>query len=328
MKRNIRLSLGVETLESRLTPTVTYHGGALMPHVEAQNVFLGSDWSTSSSLKTTKASLDSYIGYIVNSPYMDALTTAGYNVGRGTATAGVVDSINITKTKYLTDSSIQSEVQKLITSGSVAAPDANRLYVVYVEPGVKVRDSDGSTSVSSFLGYHGAFAGKTAAAKSIDVRYVVLPNPGTPNPTPSSQGFASTFQELTAVTSHELAEAVTDPDVGYKKLGWYDDTKNGEIGDLTDKLAILNGYTVQRVVGKNDSPLSIPTGTNQAAVASSSASTASQRAASVYVSIGSFGNGSSNDLFTFSTDWGSSYRESIFVSSGSWEVHYYGNWRY
>ena len=49
-----------------------------------------------------------------------------------------------------------------------------------------------------------------------------------------------------------MAEAVTDPDVNYKTLGWYDDRLNGEIGDLTSRETRLNGYLVQNLVGKND----------------------------------------------------------------------------
>src|SRR5436309_2163070 len=78
----------VERLESREMMTVTYHGGALLTHVEAQAVYMGSDWSTNSSLVTQAANLDTYVGYLVNSTYMDMLTTAGYGVGRGTADAG------------------------------------------------------------------------------------------------------------------------------------------------------------------------------------------------------------------------------------------------
>src|SRR5438445_7718218 len=72
-----------EQLESRELLTVTYHGGALLSKVEAQGVYLGSDWVANSSLNNQATALDQYVGYVVNSPYMDMLTTAGYNVGRG-----------------------------------------------------------------------------------------------------------------------------------------------------------------------------------------------------------------------------------------------------
>jgi hypothetical protein len=102
------------------------------------------------------------------------------------------------------------------------------------------------------LGYHGAFAGNDATGRPADIRYAVVAYPGTPNAAAVSQGFATTFNQLTSVTSHELAEAVTDPNVNYKAAGWYDDRLNGEIGDLTRQNSVLNGYLVQDVVNKND----------------------------------------------------------------------------
>jgi hypothetical protein len=117
------------------------------------------------------------------------------------------------------------------------------------------------SSRTSFLGYHGAFAGRTADGKAADIRYAVMPYPGSPNPAPSSQGYANSTDELTAVSSHEIGEAVTDPDVNYKNLGWYDDRLNGEIGDLTNSETRINGYLVQNLVGKNDQVISPAPGT-------------------------------------------------------------------
>src|SRR5207249_3860886 len=67
----------------------------------------------------------------------------------------------------------------------------------------------------------------------------------------------------TAVTSHELVEAVTDPDVSFAKfandpvLGWVDNDVNPNVGleiaDLAQgRLVYLNGYCVQRIASKND----------------------------------------------------------------------------
>src|SRR5262249_48408537 len=52
--------------------------------------------------------------------------------------------------------------------------------------------------------------------------------------------------------SHEIAEAATDPNVNYRALGWYDDYKGGEIGDINRYEALLNGYVVQSVINKYD----------------------------------------------------------------------------
>lgn len=238
---------------------MTYQGGALLTSVEAQGVYLGSDWNTNASLKTQAQATDAFLATLVGGSYMDMLTNAGYGVGRGSATTGVTDNISINKNVALSDAQIQADLQAMIAGGQAAAPDANRLYMVYVEPGVAVQLGSAS-SKTSFLGYHGAFGFHTASG-TVDIHYAVMPYPGSPNPTSSSQGFSSTFNELTAVSSHELAEAVTDPNVNYKALGWYDNQLNGEIGDLTRQTSTITSnqgvqYLVQDVVDQNDQVIS------------------------------------------------------------------------
>ena len=247
----------VELLESRALLTVTYHGGALLTAVEAQAVYMGSDWSTNSSLTTQTTQLDQFVSTIVNSPYMDMLKNAGYGVGRGTASTGSVDNVALSKTPSVgvTDSQIQGYLQSMIKAGQLQAPDANRLYIVYVEPGVVIHMGQDASN-TTFLGYHGAFGGTTAGGKAADIHYAVIAYPGNPNFTAQSQGFASNFDDMTAVSSHELAEAATDPNVNYKALGWYDDQRNGEIGDLTSKTTLMGSYLVQDVVGQNDQVIS------------------------------------------------------------------------
>jgi hypothetical protein len=183
---------------------------------------------------------------------MDMLTNAGYNVGRGTSTAGAVDNISLSKTTGVTDSQIRSDIQAMIDAGQAQAPGANNLYVVYVEPGVVIHTSFGASN-TAFLGYHGAFAGHTASGAAADIHYAVIAYPGAPNFSAASQGFASNLDDLTAVSSHEIAEGVTDPNVNYKALGWYDDQLNGEIGDLAvGHYSVLSGFLVQDMVNQQD----------------------------------------------------------------------------
>ena len=230
----------------------------MLTNVETQGVYLGADWGTNSSLQSQAKATDQYLSTLVSGPYMDMLNNAGYGVGRGTASTGVVDNLTINKNVALTDGQIQTDLEALIGSpqSGLQAPDANRLYMVYVEPGVVVQMGS-ATSQTSFLGYHGAFADGNSV-----IHYAVMPAPGTPNPTPASQGFASAFDELTSVSSHELAEAVTDPDVNYSTLGWYDYQLNGEIGDLAagheSTITGANGtqYEVQDEVDQNDQIIS------------------------------------------------------------------------
>src|SRR5436305_12405934 len=86
----------LEGLEERQVPTVLYYGGNLLPHVEAQALFLGKDWSTSSTFAAERPTLNSFLTDVTGGAYMDAMTNAGYGVGRGTATAGVLDSTTFT----------------------------------------------------------------------------------------------------------------------------------------------------------------------------------------------------------------------------------------
>ncbi len=255
-----------ESLEARELLTVTYHGGQLLQQVEAQAVYLGSDWNTNSSLKNQTQSVDQFVSYLVQSPYMDMLTQAGYGVGEGSATTGQLLNASLNKSAGISDAQIQADLQSAISSSQLATPDPNRLYVVYVEPGVVIKNGS-ETSQNTFLGYHGAFAGKDASGKSVDIHYAVIAYPGGSNPTSRSQGFSTDFNQLTDVTSHELAEAVVDPNVNYKTLGWYDDRLNGEIGDLTSRTTVLNGYVVQDLVNKNDQ-LIVPVATTPTSLTS------------------------------------------------------------
>jgi hypothetical protein len=86
----------------------------------------------------------------------------------------------VLKGHRITDGKLRSAVQADIDSGVLAAPDANRLYVIFVQPGTIVKAGFG-TSVRSFLGYHDHFKGHDAQGKSHDIRYAVLPYQSRPN---------------------------------------------------------------------------------------------------------------------------------------------------
>src|SRR3954462_9941075 len=67
-RRSGRYSL--EQLERREVFNATYHGGALLTHVEAQPIFLGQTWSSNTTLISEAASIDNFVQYLVKSPYM------------------------------------------------------------------------------------------------------------------------------------------------------------------------------------------------------------------------------------------------------------------
>jgi hypothetical protein len=255
--------LQLETLEDRSVPTVFYFGGNLLPHVETQAVYYGSEWSSvpATGAQPTPAAQDAFLKDITGSAYMTALTNAGYGVGTGSDLTGAIDNISLASNSVISDASIQARLQADIKIGLVQQPDANRLYIVYVQPNVAVNLSFGQgTTQQGIVGYHGAFGGTNSAGQAVTIHYAVIAYPGGTVGNSSLNLGTSPKDQLTAVTSHELAEAVTDPDVLYSTLSWYDPIL-GEIGDVTENnpnaYVRLDGYLVQEVADQNDNLLSI-----------------------------------------------------------------------
>jgi hypothetical protein len=85
-----------------------------------------------------------------------------------------------------------------------------------------------SASYANFCAYHGTTSGP-------EMFYSVLPDFSTDGMA-TKCGTGSEFQNVTAVSSHELVEATTDPEIGLATgyetpLAWYDQA-NGEIADI------------------------------------------------------------------------------------------------
>jgi Bacterial Ig-like domain (group 3) len=250
----------LEALEDRQVPAVLNFGGSLLPHVEAQALFLGNEWSSVPADAAQTTTLNAFLKDLTGGAYMDALTRAGYGVGRGSAAAGAVDNAALTAGSTITDGAIRAEIQADVNDSVLQAPDANRLYVVYVEPNVAVNLGAGQgTTQQGILGYHAAFAGHDAAGNPTVLHYAVVAYPGGSVGNSTLPGRAA-LDQLTAVSSHEVAEAATDPNVNFGRLGWFD-PRRGEIGDITENnpnaFVRLDGFLVQEVADRNDQLLPI-----------------------------------------------------------------------
>jgi hypothetical protein len=250
----------LEALEDRQVPTVSFFGGNVLPQVQAQALYLGNEFS-SAPANTEPATLDAFLKDITGGPYMQALTRAGYNVGPGSAVGGAIDPTSLTVGSTISDAFIRARLQADVNSGLLRAPNANTLYVVYVEPDVAVNLGLGQgTTQQGILGYHTAFVGTNGAP----IRYAVVVSPGGAARNSVLPEATTAIDQLTAVTSHELAEAVTDPDINSNvnngRLGWFD-PQRGEIGDVEENnpnaFVRLDGHLVQEVADRNDQLLSI-----------------------------------------------------------------------
>ncbi len=248
----------VEALEDRLVPAVTYHGGAVLPHVEVQAVFYGSTWQHG-PYRGQARRLDGFLNTVVQSSYLDQLTEAGYCVGRGSWSPGRFLAAGQTSGQVVTDGQLEQSLQAGIRAHTLRQPDPNRLYVIFVQPNQVVDDGGGGNSRNDFYGYHGAFLGRDAHGHRADIRYAVIAYPGGSAGNGPYPGLP-TLGGLTVTASHEVAEAATDPDMDYKVAGWYDDTARvdpsgpgAEIGEAAgDRFAYLDGYAVQLLADKAD----------------------------------------------------------------------------
>lgn len=239
--RHARRLTRFESLEDRRVFNVDYFGGPVISNVQVETVFYGHDWYSNPALHQTGSELNQYFNFLTNSSYMDLLhqySTPFQSIGHGSWVGGELVDRNASPlgSLYVDDSEIQQMLESVVYHRQVPGPNGNLVYMVYTDPNTEVTDG-GSNSIKDFLGYHSAFFDPYNGR---EVFYAVIPSPvGNAD----ARGLTA-FQQQTEVASHELAEAVTDPE---PVSGWDDRTRqDGEIGDLAvGDVCYLGGYAVQ-----------------------------------------------------------------------------------
>jgi hypothetical protein len=241
---------GAKAVPPPLGAHLNYYGGPVISNVNVVTVF----W-TNAVNGSVQTAMPAFYSAITDSTFYDLLSEYATNVtpqgggsgtnqsvGRG-ATGGTI-TINPSKCNNgsactIDDTAIQTEILAQITAGHLPPPEldnngnVNTLYMVYFPLNVTIT-LQGSKSCVVFCAYHGTTTGKF---NSKNIAYGVFPDMS-----PSSGCFggcgsnADFVKDTTSVSSHELAEAVTDIDVGLANviappLAWYD-PNNGEIGDI------------------------------------------------------------------------------------------------
>jgi hypothetical protein len=211
-------------------PNLTYRGGPLLTAVQVFTFFWGDGWQGQPQGDVMQQVIQ-FFDYVVGSALIEQLAeygVAGSTIGKG-ANLGAVP-IAAALGPAMDDSAIQQMIQQEIsTNSAVPQPTPNSLYFVFMPPGVSV-SLDGSSSCTTFCGYHNDINGQ--------IFYAVMPYPDCSG----CSGALTVLDAITSTTSHELCEAITDPIPGQ---GWYDDS-NGEIGDICAwQTKSLGAYTVQ-----------------------------------------------------------------------------------
>jgi hypothetical protein len=259
-RRQRLFALTAESLETRelLAVLVTPHSTpvSVLKHVQVVSIFYGNYWNPNPpnpAITNLETQLDTYLDLLSGSQYLGDLAEYGVgtgsliNSGAGLAlqhdvvdfpmkplafpdgtpvvydrnALGVVDPNNI-------QDMIRNQIAPAAGAPTLPAPVAGTtLYFVWVQPGVVVgaQDFTGANQIlfntTSFGGYHFF----TNAKDGTQFAYAVMPFP-----TGAAQANAGLnyFQFLTAVGSHELGEATSDP----YATGWFYRNTGGEIGDL------------------------------------------------------------------------------------------------
>lgn len=167
----------------------------------------------------------------------------GQVIGRGTF-AGVRQVAPTARGPDLHEEDIGSELRRQIAGGHLPPPDADTVYALFFPPGISITTASGARTCVELCGFHGTASAVTDAG----LDYLILPDHRAPDSVHGGGcnvgcGLLDPFSNLSTITSHELAEAMTNPEVGRAPpgdapLAWYDEI-NGEIGDVCSGVSML-----------------------------------------------------------------------------------------
>jgi hypothetical protein len=228
-----------------------YYGGHVISHVNVVPVM----WGTGAA-KDVVAGAEKFYGTVVASPYMDWLgeyDTVGLmgegdqkpgsnqRIHRGTASP-LVTITPSTTSKTVTDAQIQKELLAQIASGALPAPKVDAdggvdtVYMFSFPAGYTVKDFGGQDVCSGACAYHWTVS---APGISAGVPYGVIPDCSASKTNYCALG--TVFETYTGDASHELLEAITDPECGLvttqaasRPLGWFDPAQANEEGEIAD----------------------------------------------------------------------------------------------
>ncbi|MBS2033102.1 MAG: hypothetical protein JST54_34840 [Deltaproteobacteria bacterium] len=234
-------------------PRLRYYGGPIIQSPVIVPVFWGSHVNAQLTNPTT--GMAQFFADVTRSSYWSWLheyDTAAISSGTnqavlgGTATAGITITpahCASTGTCTLADAQIQTELANQIDAGVLPAPtldcsgNTQTIYMIEFPPNVKVSGPSGTgNSCVAFCAYHG-----TGTYNGNPLLYAVLMDEFTGPCAQGCGGDATAMENSTDTASHELVEAVTDPDIGLvpgtanmaAPGGWYDSSNGcGEVADI------------------------------------------------------------------------------------------------
>jgi hypothetical protein len=235
-------------------PRFIKHAGPVIASPKLTTSFWGPGWSVPANRQRADR-LNQFLRDLLASKYMNILTQ--YGVGAG---AFVGETLVPAVAAVLTDADIQATIQKAVDNGTIAEPGPNSALVIYLDDGIGVQDKNTvmcEPANDDAFGYHSSFKTKNGN----EFFYAVVPGINDdcvrntcPDPVGCSLSLTHTREERqTQVTSHEVAEMLTDP----AGNAWFDDDTGDENGDICNgKPATIKvgtrTWTVQKMYSKVD----------------------------------------------------------------------------
>src|SRR5512146_910986 len=185
---------------------INYHGGPVMKGnpVHAYVIWYGNWSSTGSNTAATRSLIEHFLGTIGGSALERVNTTYGDNSG------------NVSGSTNLSDSGVRTQVANAISSGRLPS-DSNGVYFVLTSSNI----NETSGFCTSYCGWH-----THSTINGVDIKYSFVGNPDRcpsgceiqrtgPNSPATNVGGAD---GMANVISHELEEAISDPDLN----AWFD----------------------------------------------------------------------------------------------------------
>src|SRR5881275_1499528 len=221
-----------------------YWGGPVMPFTENAIVL----WSADGYTRSLAAGLPGFLTAIAG-----AGNANPYNLARDYPTQGLSGTTSTQPftlaSRYLgaftitpsisattiSDDQVAAELAAQIGAGALPPPrvafggPVTEYYVMFPPADTVCLGSDCSNV--QFCAYH-----SSSVYAGTPFTYAVLPESTPPNPGCGASSGGDGFGNLTSMTSHELVESVTAPEIGSAvglapPLGWYD-AVNGEVADI------------------------------------------------------------------------------------------------
>jgi hypothetical protein len=199
--------------------------GLVIPAAVVSQVYWGSYWSGTGAAERT--GYDAAWKDVANNHWfyqrLAEYSTPTQTITDGSWTGSALANPSLASGATITEAQIQAELQAEITAGTVPPRTSSHIYVVMLPPGVTSQFDQ----QNGFAGHHRSFTD----ASGNPVYYAVITYSSDPNYT-------------NPLVSHEISEAITDPDL---VNGWMDATGD-EIGDVCRfNYATLDGYTIEKI---------------------------------------------------------------------------------